>query len=70
MPGRRNLDFHPGRYPESRVLAYCAGCGCNHRTLWMDWTPEGTYRCVVCCRDGNGHHRDRLPQMYPDVTIA
>ena len=51
---------------DSTVLVLCGGCGCRHRRAWMDWTPQGTYRCVVCCKDGDGAQRDRLADMYPE----
>ena len=39
------LDEDPHR------LSYCEGCGCRHRRSNMDWTPEGVFRCQVCCLD-------------------
>jgi hypothetical protein len=33
------------------ALTYCQGCGCRHRTQWMTWDDNGTYRCRVCCLD-------------------
>lgn len=37
----------PDRF--STVLVWCQGCGHRHRTMWMEWTPENTYRCNSCC---------------------
>ena len=50
-PRPRRPDPVPDLAPEPdlTVLHYCQGCGHRHRHMWMGWTPEGTYRCLVCC---------------------
>lgn len=42
----------PKPYIHPDTLMYCAGCGCRHLRINMDWRHYGEqYRCVVCCRD-------------------
>lgn len=40
------------------TLCYCTGCGCRHRRLWMNWSEDGAYRCIVCC--GDDDHVDKI----------
>lgn len=36
---------------EAEKLAYCTGCGHNHRTAWFTWRSDDQWQCLVCCRN-------------------